>query len=419
MSINLFPARVPIGRVVNPQTNQELDVLMTPEFSRALANVLTRIGGPSGFGTDDIALMQAFGTPPQNMTAQMSDAVQAIPSDLGAMVAAMRAEIESLRGELGAIQAYAALGQQIEELRSTLGMMEDPGAAVRYLQASYAPINSPAFTGDPTTPTPALGDNDYSIVNSAWVKAQGYITSSSIPVTSVFGRTGAVALTSADVTGALGFTPYNATNPSSYITSAGAPVQSVAGRTGAVILAVADVSGAAPLTSPALTGVPTAPTAAVGTNTTQLATTAHVRAGYAKLAGDGFQDFAIQTLTFTAIAGGIAKSGSFNRTSGAASGTVAITGVGFKPSFVIFICAIDTVPETCWGGGTVAGARSLYSDVSNNKASSANAIHFIRSTDTQDAVINSFDADGFTLGWTRTGTGATGNTIVCNFFAFR
>ena len=33
---------------------------------------------------------------------------------------------------------------------------------------------------------------------------------------------------------------------------------------------------AAPLASPALTGVPTAPTAAVGTNTTQLATTAHV-----------------------------------------------------------------------------------------------------------------------------------------------
>jgi microcystin-dependent protein len=37
-------------------------------------------------------------------------------------------------------------------------------------------------------------------------------------------------------------------------------------------------SGIAPLTSPAFTGVPTAPTAAVGTNTTQLATTAFVQA---------------------------------------------------------------------------------------------------------------------------------------------
>jgi hypothetical protein len=36
--------------------------------------------------------------------------------------------------------------------------------------------------------------------------------------------------------------------------------------------------GIAPLDSPALTNVPTAPTAAVGTNTTQLATTAFVLA---------------------------------------------------------------------------------------------------------------------------------------------
>jgi hypothetical protein len=65
-------------------------------------------------------------------------------------------------------------------------------------------------------------------------------------------------------------------NPAGYLTSA--PVTSVAGRTGAVTLAVADVSGAAPLASPALTGTPTAPTATGGTNTTQIATTAFVRA---------------------------------------------------------------------------------------------------------------------------------------------
>ncbi len=79
-----------------------------------------------------------------------------------------------------------------------------------------------------------------------------------------------------DVTAALGFTPYNAANPAGYIAASGAPVQSVAGRTGAVVLAAADVSGVAPLASPALTGTPTAPTAASGTATTQLATTAFV-----------------------------------------------------------------------------------------------------------------------------------------------
>lgn len=45
----------------------------------------------------------------------------------------------------------------------------------------------------------------------------------------------------------------------------------------------------APLASPSLTGVPLAPTAAVDTNTTQLATTAYVVGqGYAKLAGPTF-----------------------------------------------------------------------------------------------------------------------------------
>ena len=38
----------------------------------------------------------------------------------------------------------------------------------------------------------------------------------------------------------------------------------------------ADLDSKAPLASPALTGTPTAPTAAAGTNTTQIATTAHV-----------------------------------------------------------------------------------------------------------------------------------------------
>jgi hypothetical protein len=61
----------------------------------------------------------------------------------------------------------------------------------------------------------------------------------------------------------------------------GGTVTSVFGRSPVVIAmtgdyTVAQVTGAAPLASPALTGVPTAPTATVGTNTTQLATTAFV-----------------------------------------------------------------------------------------------------------------------------------------------
>ena len=64
------------------------------------------------------------------------------------------------------------------------------------------------------------------------------------------------------------------------------PVTSVFNRTGAVVAAtgdysVAQITGAAPIASPAFTGTPTGPTAAVATNNTQLATTAYVKSqGY-------------------------------------------------------------------------------------------------------------------------------------------
>ena len=63
----------------------------------------------------------------------------------------------------------------------------------------------------------------------------------------------------------------------------GSAVTSAFGRTGAVVAAsgdyaVAQVTGAAPLGSPALTGTPTAPTAAASDNSTKIATTAYVQA---------------------------------------------------------------------------------------------------------------------------------------------
>jgi hypothetical protein len=63
----------------------------------------------------------------------------------------------------------------------------------------------------------------------------------------------------------------------------GVTVSSVFGRTGAVSAGAGDysvsqITGAAPLASPALTGSPTAPTQAVGDNSTKIATTAYVAA---------------------------------------------------------------------------------------------------------------------------------------------
>lgn len=66
-----------------------------------------------------------------------------------------------------------------------------------------------------------------------------------------------------------------------------AGVSSVNGQTGTVTLGVANISGAAPLASPALTGIPTVPTAATGTNTVQAASTAFVQQEIAALVIDG------------------------------------------------------------------------------------------------------------------------------------
>lgn len=109
----------------------------------------------------------------------------------------------------------------------------------------------------------ALGYTPYNATNP-----NGYVNAtqaaSAAPVQSVNGQTGAVSLTiptvpsnvsaftndagyitgisSSDVTSALGFTPYNATNPSHYVDASGAaaaaPVQSVNGQTGAVSLTI-------------------------------------------------------------------------------------------------------------------------------------------------------------------------------------
>lgn len=67
------------------------------------------------------------------------------------------------------------------------------------IAATYAPLASPTFTGDPKAPTPLTADNDTSIATTAFVKAQGYLTSA--PVTTVAGRTGAVTLSTTDISG--------------------------------------------------------------------------------------------------------------------------------------------------------------------------------------------------------------------------
>ena len=148
------------------------------------------------------------------------------------------------------------------------GTVTIPTAAITTLSGA------PNFAGAATGQTASTADNSTKLATTAYVQNQGYVTSSSSPVTSVFARTGAVTATSGD---------YSA----------------------------AQVTGAAPLASPTFTGTVTIPTAAITTlsgapnfsgaatgqtastadNSTKLATTAYVQAtnqAYAPLASPTF-----------------------------------------------------------------------------------------------------------------------------------
>lgn len=199
--------------------------------------------------------------------------------------------------------------------------------------AGGAPIASPALTGNPTAPTPATLDSDTSIATTAFVHA--VVGGLAAGVSSFNARTGAVTLTTADITGAGGAptaspaltgtptapTASGGTNTTQLATTAfvqaalsgvTAGVSSWNGRVGAVNLQANDVSaaGGAMVASPTFTGIPLAPTAAPGTNTQQIATTAFVMA---------------------AVGGGGVVS-SFNGRTGAVTLTTAdVTGVGGAP----------------------------------------------------------------------------------------
>ena len=84
-------------------------------------------------------------------------------------------------------------------ITGTLSAQTDLNAAL----AAKAALASPTFTGSPNSVTPSTSDNTTKIATTAYVQAQGYLT----------------GINSEEVTTALGFTPYNATNPSGYITS--------------------------------------------------------------------------------------------------------------------------------------------------------------------------------------------------------
>lgn len=118
-----------------------------------------------------------------------------------------------------------------------------PLAREDHAHATLAPLASPALTGVPTAPTAAAATNTTQIATTAFVRTEVANLVASAP--------GALD-TLDELAAALGD---DASFASTVTTS---------------------LALKAPLTSPALTGTPTAPTATAGTNTTQIATTEFV-----------------------------------------------------------------------------------------------------------------------------------------------
>lgn len=110
--------------------------------------------------------------------------------------------------------------------------------------------------------------------------------------------------------------------------------------------------------------------------------------------------------------------GTITRVLSAASNSVAYTGLGFKPTSIEFTGSVDTVNERFIGFAGLTGSgilnKCLTTDGSGANTTSSNCIKLIRSTasDYVTAVVASFDSDGFTLTWTKTGSPPANNLLV-------
>ena len=187
---------------------------------------------------------------------------------------------------------------------------------------------------------------------SLTVNAKGLVTAGANPTTQV-AQGGTGATTAAGALTNLGLTATAAEiNVLDGITATVAELNYTDGVTGNI---QTQLNAKASLTSPALTGIPTAPTATTGTNTTQLATTAFVQqamsvAGYGDMMkatydadNDGIVDSAetavqLQTARTIALSGGVTGTAtSFN---GSANITIPVTSV--SASYLTGTAAVST-----------------------------------------------------------------------------
>ncbi|EAW5391887.1 phage tail protein [Salmonella enterica] len=203
----------------------------------------------------------------------ISDSVTSTRSDVAASSLAVKKAYDLAKSKYtaqdasttqkGLVQLSSATNSDSETMAATPKAVK----SIKDLADTKAPIESPSLTGTPTAPTAAQGTNNTQIANTAFVKAA---------ITALINGAPGTLDTLKEIAAAINNDP----NFSTTINNA--------------------LALKAPLASPALTGIPTAPTAAQGTNNTQIATTAYVRAAISALVGSSPE--ALDTLNELAAA---------------------------------------------------------------------------------------------------------------------
>jgi hypothetical protein len=136
----------------------------------------------------------------------------------------------------------------------------------------------------------------------------------------------------------------------------------------------------------------------------------------------------IEAAEVEAAPGRLAKTATFTRDMSLASGTQAITGVGFTPIAILFWAKESSVVGVASWGFTHGSTNPENMTMRDSELTVASAyvgnaggcIHVqknVPNTDNYRAFLTTFDSDGFTLTWTRTGT-PTG-TLTVNYLAIR
>jgi hypothetical protein len=212
--------------------NAELNryVMCLQDFQRRLVDLGGDTGGGGGGGGGDFPLV----------TRVLQTPIGEPPVDVSANPVATRAS---------KILAWDVAGNLINS-SVTLAQIEVVANAGVPDLTPYAPKASPVFTGNPTAPTPAAGDNSQSLANTSWVRAlhaSGPLGTAGGDLTGSYPNPVLASIVTAGSVGGAGQTVIITIDAKGRVTAASA--QSI--TPGSI--------GAAPIASPALTGNPTTP----------------------------------------------------------------------------------------------------------------------------------------------------------------